>query len=178
MLTTLAGSSCFRCRLAIGTNSTAANFTAKVPTTTRPTLFTPTGTSAFHDVAGESKVMPSFIGVMPWATAANDVIWDMRVWGWHEYEIRTDANTPILYVPKLLIQVGVVAGNIAAGLGTNTFFADTITNTYGDATALLINPQNDLAGSFYVDLKGARYVEFDFDKNTATAMNALWWHQS
>ncbi len=180
-------SSCLPLRKAFGTSPTGASYTAKVPTTTKPTLALGSGgtslTSGFHETCGEgSQIVQSFIGIMPYATAANNVTFLMRVWGWKRFSILTDANTPYLYVPRLLLDVTCTAGNIAAGLGTNTFFADTIVvsgTTPGDSTALFITPTGDVAGSIKLDIFGSNWIEFDFGLNSsATATNALWWLQS
>ncbi len=184
MENTIGLSSCLPLRKAFGTAPTGASYTAKIPVTTKPTLAQYSGgtslTSGFHETCGEgSQIVQSFIGIIPYATAANNVTFNMRVWGWKRFSILTDAQTPYLYVPRLLLDVACTAGNIAAGLEATSFLADTITLTKGDSTALLISNANDTVASIKLDIFGSNWIEFDLNTNSsATAMNALWWLQS
>lgn len=96
----------------------------------------------------------------------------MRVWGWTAF-----GSTP-LYVPRLLLDVACLTGNINSGLGlvATTYLADTITLTYGDSSAVIISPANDVAGSVKLDVCGSRWIQFDFtDGAGVLSMNALWW---
>ncbi len=187
MENTIGLSSCLDLRKAFGTSPTSSSYTAKVPVAVEPTLANGSGgtslTSGVHRICEPgSKIIQSFIGIMPWSTAANNNTFLMRVWGWKVFPILTSATAPYLYVPRLLLDVTCTAGNIAAGLGTNTFFADTIVvsgTTPGDSGALFITPTGDCAGSIKLDIFGSNYIEFDFGTNSSsTAMNALWWLQS
>lgn len=171
--------SCFDLKKAFGTSPTSASYTAKAPTTTKPTTAATSLTSGFHDISedGASRIVQSFIGIIPYATAANNVTFNMRVWGWKRWAT-SSANAPWLYIPRLLLDVACTAGNIAgtSSLDTNSFLADTITLTLGDSTALLVSPVNDLGASIKLDVFGSQFIEFDFNTNSsATAMNALWW---
>lgn len=156
-------------RLAMAANSEAADFTAKVPTTTNPSTNT-----GFHDLSssllgfvakGES---PEWLQVIPFGTNSNNDVFDMRVWGWSKI-FAVDK-----WVPQLLAQFAVTVGNIAQG-ETNTFMADTIVKTYGGDDVDIISPVADVTGSAIIHLRGCQLIEFDFDLGSgAAAMNAWW----
>ncbi len=162
---------------ALATNSTASSFAFDgAPTRTLPTR------AGFYEIArGDNGVVPSLIGVKPYAVASDNHTFSMRVWGWQRLQIGASATTPgnpWYYVPHLLIEVDLVVGNIAAtDLAANTKFCDTITFVAGDETARIVSTENDTIAHFLVDLSGSRYVEFDFslDSGSATSMNALRW---
>lgn len=162
-------------RPAMSDNSTAAAFTAKVPTTTNPSANT-----GFHDLAGAGKgycsngKAPDYLNIQPFATAANDVTFSMRVWGWRK-NLNTENSNVDKWFPELLVELACVAGNISHG-ASNTFICDTITKAKGGDDPDIINCGNDLPASAIISLRGHQLIEFDFSINsgTATAMNAMW----
>ncbi len=187
MENTIGLSSCLDLKKAFGTSPTSSSYTAKVPVTVEPTLANGSGgtslTSGVHRICTPgSQIVQSFMGIMPIGTAANNVTFLMRVYGWKVFPILTSATAPYLYVPRLLLDVTCTAGNIASGVVTSGFLADTIVvsgTTPGDSSALFITPTGDCVGSIKLDIFGSNYIEFDFATNSsATAMNALWWLQS
>lgn len=145
------------------TASTAADFTAKTPTSTEPS-----GDAVLKLRRDYRQQQTSdFLHVIPIGTDAADEAFSMRVWSW-----TLDNNG--VYWPTLLIEVSVTLGNIdASAHGTDYYQADTITRTYGDSSSRIISAANDLPAWLVVDPLGAHYLEFDFDKNTAAAMNAI-----
>jgi hypothetical protein len=167
----------YRKALAVATTSTS--FTAKVPTTTKP-LATSTRSvvdlfSDDYGLATETYV-PSHVMLLPYLTAVDNVTGDMRLWGWNKVP---DGATPI-WVPTLLCQLALVAGNIdASAIEASALLADTITATYGYGTswATGINSPagtTNLTGGFIAHCLGSELLEFDFDVGTATAANCLW----
>jgi hypothetical protein len=155
-------------RLAMAANSTATSFTAKTGTSTDPAANTGYHNLFTRNLASNGRA-PDYLHIQPFATAANDVTFSFRIWGWSKL------NGSEKWEPVLLGQYACVAGNIAEG-GTNTFLVDTITKTYGGDDPDIISPANDLAGSVMIHLRGHQLIEFDFSINsgTATAMNAYW----
>jgi hypothetical protein len=159
-------------RKALATNSAAAAFTAKTPTTTKPS-----GDGVF-DVLGEygwaSGVHgPSHMQIIPFGTDANDETFDMRVWGWS----KTRDATPI-WVPQMLLDLTITLGNIAAtDVGASHFLADTIVvnegPAAGDAWYSLITTADDTPASILMHLRGCELIEFDWDAVTAASVNCF-----
>lgn len=158
-------------RKALATNSTAADFTAKTPTATKPT-----GDGVFEvfDMAIGQAIetyMPQYINIIPFGTDANDEAFTMRLWGWS----KVAGGNGALWIPQMLVELTVTLGNIAAtAIAADHFLADTIAIAAGDADAAVVSPANDTPASILVHLRGVELFEFDFDKSTAAAMNAYW----
>ena len=163
-------------RKALVVNSTATSFAAKVPTATKPS-----GTGIF-DLLDYTSIglhpnrqgMSKFLDIIPFGTAANNVTFDMQVWGW---SVTNDA-TP-LWIPQLLLVLNVVCGNITStAMPTNTFMADTLTVAKGDANAPKISPATEYSASVLVHLRGCELIEFEFDADAgasaSTDCNCYW----
>jgi hypothetical protein len=118
---------------------------------------------------GYETVSNQNLFLQPYGSDANNETLKARIIGWSY--LRASG----LWVPHLLAQFTVTLGNLAAGLGTNTFLADTIDLEYGDASLIRISPANDIPGSVVLDVRGAQLVEIDFDRNSSAASaNALY----
>ncbi len=163
-------------RRARTTNSTSTGFTAKIPTTTEPITSLTGGVNDLLDPTLSlhlGQAASRFLEILPFGTAANNNTFDMRVWGWS----KTIDATP-LYIPKLLLQLNIVLGNVdGSAIASNTFFADQITIAYGDTNAPVISTANDTPASIIVHTRGSRYIEFDWDLagiSEGTNMNAYW----
>ena len=97
-------------RKAIAINSTATDFTAKIPTTTEPT-----GTGVFrltdvtYGVGVDGKV-PDRILLLPYGGNASNDIFNMRVWGWSP-TYGPDFSNVVIYVPVLLVELACTLGN-------------------------------------------------------------------
>ena len=162
---------------ALVANSTAAAFTAKVPTTTKPT-----GVGVFdlfdRDVGvGMEPYVPKFIEMQPWGKDTANDTFDMRLWGWREVSLREPTGAG-LWVPKLLLELNCILGNIAQS-ETGTFMADAITIAVGAVAADggVITTANDTPASILAHLRGSRLIEFDFDLAggvPGTEMNCWW----
>jgi hypothetical protein len=166
---------CHPLRKALETNSVADSFTAKVPTATKPSnvgVFDLLGAALG---LGFPVEVPKFAQLMPFGSAAENVTFDMRLWGWS----KTTDHSPV-WVPQLLGLFAVTLGNIAATpFGANNFLADTIVVTKGANEASgsgssVISTAGDTTASVLVGLRGCELIEFDFDKGTATDSNCLW----
>jgi hypothetical protein len=155
-------------RLALAANSTASSFGTKVPTTTYPSA-----NLGFQDLNAlyltQQSHSPNYLHVTPFATAADGVTFAMRIWGWSKVFAASK------WVPTLLAQLAVVAGNIAQG-DANTFMGDTITVTYGGDDVNPISPAADVPAYATLHLRGHSLIEFDFSiaGGSATAMNSYW----
>lgn len=163
-------------RKAFAVNATADSFTAKTPTTTKPTGV---GVFDLFDITygvGTHPLLPEFLQLLPFGSDANDEAFDLRVWGWSKTD---DRPTPI-WVPQMLALLAVTLGNVAAtDLGANNFLADTIVVTKGADEesgfgAAVINPANDMPASLMLGLRGCELIEFAVDVGTAASGNCLW----
>lgn len=165
-------------RLALATNSTSTGFTAKTATTTKPSgngifdLFSPTlGLSLVGNI-------PRFIELLPFGKDGSDDTFDMRLWGWSRVSDSTLTYPATVWVPKLLLQLNVVLGNIAiTGISTGNYQADTITIAKGDSTSPIISTANDTGASVMAHLRGSELIEFDWDLAGAqegVSMNCFW----
>lgn len=161
-------------RKALATATTSTSFTAKIPTTTKPAASTTRAVIDLYDASLGIAVnahVPKFVSLAPYLTAANNVTGDLRLWGW----TKTADITTNVWVPTLLLQLAVVAGNIdGSAIEASAFMADTITVTYGPDEATEISPANDLSAVILTHIRGAELLELDFDVGTATAANCLW----
>jgi hypothetical protein len=161
-------------RKALATATTSTSFTAKTPTTTKPVASTTRSVIDLYDGSLGISITgytPKYVSLAPYLTAANNVTGDLRLWGWSK---TADISTNV-WVPTLLLQLAVVAGNLDGGaIETSAFMADTLTVTYGGDEATEISPANDLGASVLTHIRGAELLEFDFDVGTATAANCLW----
>jgi len=149
-------------RAVLSTASTSDSFTAKAPSATAPT-----GDAVLQLKPTNHSKTIDFVHLLPIGSDAANEAFSMRVWAW-------TPDSGGVYWPTLLIEVAVTLGDIDAGdHATNYKMADTITRTYGDASARIISDGNDLPAWIVLDTVGAHYIEFDFDKDTAAAMNVI-----
>lgn len=157
----------------LSANSASTGFTAKVPTTTKPS-----GDSVLDLFALGVNVgvnVPSYIHVMPWATDGNNDTYSVRLIGWR----RTAESTP-KWFPETLAELAIVLGSIDAStaLGAGAVMADTITVTTGPAEGpfrCVISPANDTPANIKIHTMGVAMIEFDWDLSgaqEATGMNA------
>jgi hypothetical protein len=166
-------------RKALATSTSSTSFTAKIPTATKPTASTTRAVIDLYDASmgiATSPSVPKYVFLQPYATAADNVTLDVRLWGWNKTaDIATN-----LWVPTLIAQLAVVVGNIdGSAFEANAFMADTITATYGYGTShatAISSPAGttNLQGGFLTHVLGSELLEFDFDVGTATLANCLW----
>lgn len=162
-------------RKALSSNSTASAFTAKIPVATEPS-----GSGVFDLFDADlglatNTYVPSSIELIPFGTDANNETFDMRLWGW------TKVHLSSLWIPQLLAEFNVTLGNIdGSAIAASHFMMDTIALVDGSAETTrvdLVSTANDTTGSVSVNLRGVRYIEFDFDSagaSPAAAMNCYW----
>ena len=160
-------------RKAVTVSATSTSYTAKVPTTTKPS-----GTGVFNlfdrdlGIAIDTYI-PKYLLLVPFGSDANDETFDMRLWGWS----KTLEATP-LWVPQLIADLNCTLGNIAAtALGTNHFLCDTIVIDKGSAEKTFLDPTSpadDTTGSVLAFLRGVELIEFDFDLTGGAGANCLW----
>lgn len=169
------------------TNTTA--LAASIPTATKPAAVA--GSSGVIDFTngdtgtGQTLKVPSYVQFFPFGTNANNEDFAMRVTAWYPYL----ASGGTIWIPRLLLQLGVTLGNIdATAFGPAlSFMADTITVTSGPPEGpyrCLISPAsaslNELGAGIKVHTLGASLlkVEFDIDSgpapNAAAGANTLW----
>lgn len=163
-------------RKAFAANSTSADFTAKIPTSTKPT-----GTGVFDLCdsqygVGTNGLVPQFLQLIPFGGNSNNETFSLRVWGWSQV-----VNQTALYIPQLLVELAVTFGSIdGTAIATNMLMADTLVVTYGatDEKTLgttVISPANDVSASALVHLRGCQFIEFDVDlTGTGDAGNVYW----
>jgi roadblock/LC7 domain-containing protein len=164
---------------ALAANSTSDAFGTIIPAVTAPVSAANLGVFDLFSQElgwGGANLVPSHLQLMPYATAANNVTFGVRAWGWNK------VSGSELYVPQLLVNLAVTAGNIAATvLGTNHFMSDTIAVTDGAADNAewlsLISDVLDLGSSIIVHTRGCRWIGVEFNvgatTETATAANCL-----
>jgi hypothetical protein len=172
-----------RIRKALATNSTASSFASILPTSTDPSTSGGSAVDGYFDLPalgmGSSEKTPEWLHIQPYLVGANNDTCAMRVYGWSPINPSTGSipNVANIWVPTLLAQIAITAGNIAGTpIAANTFMADTLVATYGGDDVNLISPANDVPGSLLLHLRGFHTIQFDFSKNagTPTSMNALW----
>lgn len=169
--------SALRLQKALATDSTAAAFTAKIPTATEPSgvgVFRLSDSSNGLGVDGKS---PSHVLLIPYGGNDNNDVMNVRLWGWSRTGL---AATPV-YVPQLLAELAVTLGNVdASAVGASLFLADTIAVTYGDTNEKTLgvsvsSPANDVPANALVHLRGVEYIEFDFKLGAGgDKMNCYW----
>jgi hypothetical protein len=166
-------------RKALATATTNTTFSAKIPTATKPAASTTRAVIDLYDASlgiATSPRVPKYVFLQPYATAADNVTLDMRLWGWNKTaDIATN-----LWVPTLIAQLALIVGNIdGSAIEASALMADTLTATYGYGTSIVtaINSPagtTNLTGGFLTHILGSELLEFDFDVGTATAANCLW----
>jgi len=145
--------------LAHATAATDTSFPSKVPTLNEPTV----GSGVI--LMRRESLVYNGAKIVPILKGQDDCVADMRVIAWNPLR---GANNVTDWIPTVLAQLGLVAGNIttpAAGNLANYFFCDTITLTNGnDDVSIDINavPANTI-NHLVIDLKGAHYLEITFD---------------
>lgn len=161
-------------RKALATNSTSTAFTAKNTSATAPSgdgIFNLLDNSGFN----VGLDVPRWIKLIPFGTNGDNDTFDMRLYGWNK--VRGED----IYVPFLLVDISVIlCARTATTIAADTFLADTIVVNDGPADngpfRSLIDAQEDIATSLLVDLRGAQYIEFDWDlagAQEAASMNCL-----
>ena len=157
-------------RKALASNSTDNSWSAKAPTTTKPS-----GNGVF-ELSASGKV-DKWLVLQPFGSDAQNEAFDVRVWGWVKGD-DDDSTISNLWVPALLADLTCTLGNIAASdLGTNNFLADTITENDGDSDGGVlvetVSPAEDLPSAVHVNLRGCGLMEFAFNRDTAAPANCL-----
>lgn len=155
------------------TDSTATSFASTAPTTS-----TPYASDGVVDMKGANSTSVSNVAIVKFFGAgADDDTFDWRIWGWREMSAGYD---PIL-LAKGSCTISTCVG-VTGGLATSSHrFADTITVAHpatGNISYQVCSPKTDgidnIAGHLTLDLKGCRYLQFDFDRTgTTSACNAL-----
>ncbi len=160
-------------------NQTSANYESRIATGTEPAgdAGTATGQSVIDLRVGGITAYAGIL-IIPYATGADNVTFNMQVLGWKS--IATNGTTA-LWVPIMLADLALTASAMVGVAGkavVNTErFADTIVTTKGNATTTidLTTLANDFIAHVVVSLKGAEKVELSFNVNSsATDCNALY----
>lgn len=159
-------------RKLLTSNTTAASFTQRVPTATKPAT---TSNALIVDFEAQSQgtLHTNVLLLLPYATAADDVTFSVRVLGWN----KNLDDDPVKWIPRELAQFACTAGNIAQG-AANTFLIDTVTVTHGVAEQglrIVSNAGNE-AAFILLELPGVELLEIQLAINsgTATAINAYY----
>jgi hypothetical protein len=164
-------------RSALATNSTSTGFTSKTSTATKPTgtgVFDLLGTTLSVSAGG---YVPRFVELLPFGKDGNNDTFDMRLWGWSRWVDSTLTYPATVWIPKLLMELNVVLGNITlTGIGTGNYQSDTLTIADGDSTSPIISPASDTGASILVHMRGCELIEFDWDlagAQESVSMNCL-----
>lgn len=148
------------------TNSTAASFASKVPTTTAPS-----GAGVLS--LPVTQIVPMRMALIFYGTDAGNETFKSRVIGWK--------LVSTLYIPVVLAEVTCTlsdAVGVADAVVINTErFVDTIalTSGYPAGSSVVFSPTGELIGHLLVDLEGFSIIEVTFDMNSSAASaNALY----
>lgn len=156
----------------LATNSTSVAFASKLPTTTEPSG---AGVLDLDYIAARHE---DAILLFPYSTAAINNTFDMRVWGWSRNITPGSVAPNPVWLPWLLFEGNITAGNIPAALDTNSFMADTIVQVEGSTNKVeVVSPTTGDVGpaSIIIDFLGCEVLEFDFNIVTGTTdMNCLY----
>lgn len=128
---------------------------------------------------GAVRPASSRISVRPYGRGSDNDTMKIRVYGWNELSEgdRTAAQFEEALLAEVLCTLSAKTGVVGGIVGTSDRYADTLVASYANAGVGIdvVSPANDLAAHFALDLKGAQFVEFTFDRNSsATQCNALW----
>ena len=151
------------------TVSNSGNFTATAPTTTEIT--TDTAGVIRPNTKGAGWI-PTRVKVTPFGVGSDTNTFLLRILGWSEINK--------LWVCELLWQgtctLTTVPGIAGTDVDENQKFCDTIATAEGNdgVDCQPFSPANDQIAHVVVDVKGAEFLEFQFDRNgSATSANAL-----
>ncbi len=183
---------------ALATNATSAGFTAKTvlksgdtPLGTNPSAASvaAVGLTLVAAPGGTGGYTPSLIRIYPYGLGADEDAFSIRLWGW--WHLGSGPDLAKAWMPSLLGEFTCVLGSFAGYAGgpvLNTeLFADTMGIVALDGeytytadvtrfgTVQLYTPANNTPACVQVPLRGAEYIEWDFDQTTNTpTMNALY----
>jgi hypothetical protein len=153
-------------------DSTSASFPTRIPTTTEPTG---DGVIDLLAAAGGTRVVPTWLDIVPYGTTTADQTFKVRVVGWRK--------VGTLWVPTTLLEftatLGTATGVSGATLGTTYLFADTVGDPATGKGAIGVDcqptsPADNTVASYMVDTRGSAKVEILFDRNSSAAScNAL-----
>lgn len=133
-----------------------------------PTATKPTGDS-YIGVTG--KLQANSIVIQPLIDGSDNHTTNISVHLWRGVGTGVDRD----YIAWLGAVVQATACTLEDDIGGTTYrLCDTITFTRGDPATHIISPGSNFAGMIVVDLYGAQYVQFGFDRGTADASNALY----
>jgi hypothetical protein len=167
-------------RQARSVNQTSNGFVSKVATNTTPSGDAGSATGAsIIELGSNAGIMsyPNAVVFVPYAVAASNNTFSVRVIGWTRYG---DTSTTWLWIPVTLCEIACTAGTspgvAAMNIDNTHLFADTVTLTTGDAAStLLSSPADNTIASVMTDLRGAAKLEFSFTTGgSATSCNALY----
>lgn len=175
-----------RIQRALGTNLATSGFTAKSPTTTKPSG----NTIIDMTRGGIAGVTPDAVLIQPIGAGSDNDVFSLRLWGWHHIGDGRD-KTDTLWVPMILAEfVCTLSGAVGVAnspvLSTERF-ADTIApvaarlpdaviaaGTAVNSPVLVNSPVGDIPAYAIVPMLGAELLEFDEDQTTGTpTANAL-----
>ncbi len=155
------------------TDATDTSFASKVPTTTEPT------SDGVVELA-KTSLAPTWLMLIPYATAGDNDTADVRVIGWR----RVTASAVTLWVPTILLQFSATFSTAVGVAGSPVLatqrFADTLSDPATGMGAIGVNcqpssPANNTPGHYLFDARGCQKVEVLLDATAAgtTGMNAL-----
>lgn len=183
---------------ALPTNAASAAFTAKTVCTTGLTPLGNAPTQAAMDAVGLVRIaaeggsggyVPTWARIYPYGLGSDNDGFSLRLWGW--FHIGAGPDGAKLWMPTILGEfTALISGfvGVAGAPVLNTErFADTIGIVALDGeytitadvtrfgTVQLFTPANNTPGCVQVPLRGAEWIEWDFDQTTGTpTMNVLY----
>jgi hypothetical protein len=159
-------------RDAFTTDATTTSFTAKVPTTTKPSGSGVVDMYSTTDPRRARPYLANYIQIVPYGTTTNDTTFDLRIWAWNR-----NSDSTAIWIPQILYQAScTLCSASGAALATSGLMVDTITAVISgtDVTKLEHGTPNNTPSSVMLWTRGAEILEFDIDLTGAVSANVLY----
>lgn len=183
---------------ALAANANTSGFTAKTVCTTGDTPLGTNPTAAAMAAVGLVRLaaeggsggfVPTWARIYPYGLGGDNDAFSFRLWGW--FHLGAGPDLAKLWMPTILGEFTAICSTFVGVAGAPVLnterFADTLTIVANDGeysysadvtrfgTVQLFSPQNNTPGCVQVPLRGAEWIEWDFDQTTNTpTCNALY----
>lgn len=142
-----------------------------------------TSTTPATNATNGSFVVPAcddnFLMVRPFGADADGETFAIQVWGWSQLDI---VGSSVKWVPQLIATIDCTLGSTVTGLGSDTFWADTLAEVtdmaFGSSGVTLLQPSaaDNTPVAFVVDYTGFQLIEIQtsISGDTGESVNFLW----